>query len=305
MEVWNMNYQVCKKGAHLLIIFQSKKKVKNCVQIFFKTILRKKPFIIPSIFLPNTFYHFELYCHNKINYLIIRVTIKKNHDGLKKTKFLLFYNFFPQLSRIFQPMVFPHFFLRCKELKKLFLATENPKRMESYPSHNLEELLPLIHTFDGKKLPPKPNKIVRPWKDEEDAMLLRAVEEYGTRRWHLVALKIPSRTRKQCRERYCNHLDPEIIKKPWTTTEDQILKEAKDVYGNRWTLIKTKLPGRTANQVKNRYFAKFSDVKEKPKINELNFRNEINELKSRTCQSPFKPVETSLYNVVFGGSVVH
>ncbi|EDR29448.1 hypothetical protein, conserved [Entamoeba dispar SAW760] len=151
-------------------------------------------------------------------------------------------------------------------------------------THRFQELIPLIHTFDGKSIPPKPNKIVRPWKKEEDELLLQAVEEFGTKRWHLVAQRIPNRTRKQCRERYCNHLDPDIIKVPWTEKEDQILKEAKALYGNRWTLIKMKLPGRTANQVKNRYFAKFSDVDEKEK-------------REPKIMSAFTPVNKYLFSI--------
>ena len=127
---------------------------------------------------------------------------------------------------------------------------------------NLNELIPLISTFDGRKVMPKPNKVVRPWKREEDEKLLQAVEIHGTKKWHLVAQSVPNRTRKQCRERYFNHLDPEIKKKPWTDEEDRILIEARKEYGNRWTLIKNKLVGRTANQVKNRYFSKFAEEEE-------------------------------------------
>ena len=149
--------------------------------------------------------------------------------------------------------------------------------MSTHPI-DLSDLIPLITTYTGHSLPPKPNKIVHPWKREEDELLLQAVEEFGMKRWHLVAQRIPNRTRKQCRERYCNHLDPEIVKVPWSEKEDQILKEAKLMYGNRWTLIKAKLPGRTANQVKNRYFAKFSDL-EKKECSHLKMNVKVNEMK--------------------------
>lgn len=129
--------------------------------------------------------------------------------------------------------------------------------------HERQDLASLITTFDGKKVSPKPNKKVRPWKHEEDELLKKAIEEFGTKRWHLIAERVPNRTRKQCRERYCNHLDPDIVKKPWTAEEDEILKNGRAQYGNKWAVIKCLLPGRTANQIKNRYFSKHVD-EEKP-----------------------------------------
>ena len=205
----------------------------------------------------------------------------------------------------------------------------------TFVSSDLKDLIPLIHTYNGNSLPPKPNKIVHPWKPEEDELLLHAVEEFGMKRWHLVAQRIPNRTRKQCRERYCNHLDPEITKIPWTEKEDEILKEAKLLYGNRWTMIKSKLPGRTANQVKNRYFAKFSDLEKKlnesesqiqlntqsvektPRIGSLNDqkKKESNKkvekkVEKRTIQkekkdlSVFIPVDQKLFVISLGGSLI-
>lgn len=56
-----------------------------------------------------------------------------------------------------------------------------------------------------------------------------------------------NRTGKQCRERYNNHLRPEIKKGEWSEDEDQILLSMNELYGNKWTLIAQYLPGRSGN----------------------------------------------------------
>lgn len=42
-------------------------------------------------------------------------------------------------------------------------------------------------------------------------------------------------------------------KRKWTEEEDIILLEAQRVVGNKWALIRKRLPGRSENDVKNRY----------------------------------------------------
>lgn len=45
-------------------------------------------------------------------------------------------------------------------------------------------------------------------------------------KWSKIALLIPGRLGKQCRERWFNHLDPSLTKTMWTDREDEILFNA-------------------------------------------------------------------------------
>lgn len=44
----------------------------------------------------------------------------------------------------------------------------------------------------------------------ENRLLSQMVEQYGIRKWSHIALKLPGRIGKQCRERWHNHLRPDI-----------------------------------------------------------------------------------------------
>lgn len=96
------------------------------------------------------------------------------------------------------------------------------------------------------------------WSPEEDEILRQMVISFGKERikWGAISEKLKGRIGKQCRERWTNHLDPDIRKCDWDDEENYFLYNAHRIYGNRWKDVAAQVPRRTDNSCKNRWNSK-------------------------------------------------
>ncbi|KAL1558653.1 transcription factor MYB59 isoform X1 [Salvia divinorum] len=91
-----------------------------------------------------------------------------------------------------------------------------------------------------------------PWTEEEDVQLVFYVNLFGDRRWDFIAqVSGLKRTGKSCRLRWVNYLHPGLKRGKMTPHEERLVLQLHSKWGNRWSRIARKIPGRTDNEIKN------------------------------------------------------
>ena len=94
------------------------------------------------------------------------------------------------------------------------------------------------------------------WSEEEDKKLLECMMKSRNcnikMSWAEISKQIPGRLGKQIKERWNNHLNPDINKEKWSEEEIQTLIRLYQQVGSKWSHIKKYLPGRTEHGIKNK-----------------------------------------------------
>jgi hypothetical protein len=101
---------------------------------------------------------------------------------------------------------------------------------------------------------------VQAWGEAEDAQLAALLAAWQAKQaagsqapppWAELATRLATRrTGKQCRDRYVNHLAPDISRAEWTDAEERLLCGAYTRLGAKWAALARELPGRTENAVR-------------------------------------------------------
>ena len=86
-------------------------------------------------------------------------------------------------------------------------------------------------------------------------MLRRQIKKLGgPGNWTAIAEALRGRSSKSCRLRWCNQLNPSVKRGLSSLKEeDDTILEQHAIHGNKWAVISRAMPGRTDNQVKNRF----------------------------------------------------
>ncbi|KAL4283140.1 hypothetical protein GQ457_16G010900 [Hibiscus cannabinus] len=86
-----------------------------------------------------------------------------------------------------------------------------------------------------------------------DSQQLRALTRRSTLGFFSQSFRFEglNRTGKSCRLRWVNYLHPGLKRGKMTPQEERLVLELHAKWGNRWSRIARKLPGRTDNEIKN------------------------------------------------------
>ncbi|XP_021311318.1 uncharacterized protein LOC8068029 [Sorghum bicolor] len=141
----------------------------------------------------------------------------------------------------------------CRTETHTAAACHHPVRPESEREHTQTENSVGSSSMGRAPCCDKTSVKRGPWSPEEDELLRSYVHNHGTGgNWIALPHKAGlNRCGKSCRLRWLNYLRPDIKHGGYTEQEDRIICSLYNSIGSRWSIIASKLPGRTDNDVKN------------------------------------------------------
>ncbi|KAF4400186.1 hypothetical protein G4B88_019395, partial [Cannabis sativa] len=90
------------------------------------------------------------------------------------------------------------------------------------------------------------------WTPEEDQILVNYIKRHGHGTWRSLPKHAGLlRCGKSCRLRWTNYLRPGIKRGPFSQEEESTIIQLHAMFGNRWAVIASQIPGRTDNEIKN------------------------------------------------------
>ena len=135
----------------------------------------------------------------------------------------------------------------------IFPLPLQPKMQYQHPQHDDKPIdVPVKKKSNGQQ----ENVYVRnqvKFSPEEDQKLTYAVLRFGMKNWKSIAEYMRTKNARQCQERWYNHLNPNIIKTPWTEEEDATLMRLYNSFGPKWMLIAKCMKNRSPDNVRNRW----------------------------------------------------
>ncbi|XP_022952680.1 transcription factor MYB58-like [Cucurbita moschata] len=151
------------------------------------------------------------------------------------------------------------------------------------------------------------------WSPDEDEKLKAYVHKHGHCNWReLPRFAGLSRCGKSCRLRWINYLCPDVKRGNYSKEEERLILQLHQEHGNKWSLMATKLPGRTDNEIKNYWHThlkkvKASKVKKKQQNEAISMKERETEMKANLISevpsheilesSPFSPLSSEISTV--------
>ena len=112
----------------------------------------------------------------------------------------------------------------------------------------------------------------------QDALIMHIMATNPTASWQDVSRWIGGKSAKQCRERFQHFLAPNVQRQPWTPDEDMRLCHMHHFIGNDWAGMVPYFPGRTNQDLKNRFNWHLKGREFDVFLNAMQNRNDVCEL---------------------------